>query len=127
MGQIKAIRRKYANMEKVEKDQPLSVSHPLFPFWARLKISKNRPTLVIDEEKKINRKTGKEEDGFVHREVTHTEKKDYMLVEPNPDKTDIEKMYIKRPSWLPKRLFRLETKFDMPKNLEEQYSKNNKK
>ena len=29
-----------------------------FPFWARLKISKNRTTLVIDEDKAKNKKTG---------------------------------------------------------------------
>lgn len=28
-----------------------------FPFWARIKICKNRPTLVIDETEVINKKT----------------------------------------------------------------------
>ena len=31
-----------------------------FPFWARLKISKNRTTLIIDEEIVINKKSKKE-------------------------------------------------------------------
>ena len=37
-----------------EKDFPNE-----FPFWARLKIGKKRTTLVIDEEKVINKKTKK--------------------------------------------------------------------
>ena len=33
-----------------------------FSFWARLKIDKNRTTLVIDEVKDIDKKMGKVED-----------------------------------------------------------------
>lgn len=99
-----------------------------FPFWARLKISKNRTTLVIDEEPVVNKKTKKTEDGFVHRESIHTKKKDYEEIKPNPDKDDQEPMYLKRPRKLPKRMFKPHEKnLDMPKHLKEKYEKNNKK
>ncbi len=98
-----------------------------FPFWARLKISKNRTTLVIDEERSINNKTKKVEDMFVHREAIHTKKKDYEEISPNPDPNDSEPMYLKRPSKLPKTLFNPHNKqLNMPKHLKERYSKNNK-
>lgn len=76
-----------------------------FPFWARLKISKNRTTLVIDEDKALNKQTKKYEDGFVHREATHTYRKDFEKIEPNPDKNDKQPMYLKRPKKHPKRMF----------------------
>lgn len=38
-----------------------------FPFWARLKISKDRTTLVIDEEEAYNKQNRRKEPGFVHR------------------------------------------------------------
>jgi hypothetical protein len=69
-----------------------------FPFWARLKIDKQRTTLVIDEEQVLNKKTKKQEDGFVHREVIHTLKKEYEKITPNPDRTDPKPMYLKRPA-----------------------------
>ena len=77
--QLAAIRRNYAKNSKSLKKQQKSVevkkipkceSAPIaekkasmdlnkfpteFPFWARLRISKNRTTLVIDEEKKIDK------------------------------------------------------------------------
>lgn len=99
-----------------------------FPFWARLKISKKRTTLVIDEERIVDKKSKKLEDGFVHREATHTNKKDFEKINPNPDKTDSKPMYLKRPTKLPKRLFEPHNKdLDMPQNLKDRYSKNNKK
>ena len=99
-----------------------------FPFWARLKISKNRTTLVIDEEHFIDKKSKKEEDGYVHREATHTKKKDYEEIKPNPDKFDKSPMYLKRPSKLPKRMFAPHNKdLEMPKHLKEKYDKNNRK
>lgn len=99
-----------------------------FPFWARLKISKKRTTLVIDEEDIIDKKTKRKESGFVHREATHTNKKDYEEIKPNPDKTDKKPMYLKRPSKMPKRMFEPHNKdLDMPKHLRERYDKNNQK
>lgn len=99
-----------------------------FPFWARLKISKKRTTLVIDEERIVDKKSKKLEDGFVHREATHTYKKDFEKINPNPDKTDSKPMYLKRPTKLPKRLFEPHNKdLDMPQNLKDRYGKNNKK
>ena len=99
-----------------------------FPFWARLKISKDRTTLVIDEKDVINKKTKKLESGFVHRESTHTKKKDYEEINPNPDKSDPNPMYLKRPEELPKRLFKPHNKeLDMPEHLQKRYEKNNKK
>ena len=99
-----------------------------FPFWARLKINKNRTTLVIDEAPARNKKTNKYEDGFVHRESIHTYKKDYEEVFPNPDRKDPKPMYLKRPTKLPKRMFKPHEKdLGMPKHLRERYKKNNKK
>ena len=100
-----------------------------FPFWARLKISKNRTTLVIDEAVVINKKTKKEEPGFVHREATHSpKKKEYEAIIPNPDPDDSDPMYLKRPRKLPKRLFSPHNKrLNMPKELRERYERNNEK
>lgn len=99
-----------------------------FPFWARLKISKNRTTLVIDETKIEDKKTKKTEDAFVHREATHTKKKEFEEITPNPDKTDKNSMYLKKPSKLPKRLFKPHNKnLSMPNNLKARYDKNNLK
>lgn len=99
-----------------------------FPFWARLKIDKSRTTLVIDEDKAYNKQKKKFEDGFVHREATSQMHKDYEKIEPNPDKSKSEPMYLKRPRKTPKRLFEPHNKeLDMPKNLKERYEKNNKK
>ncbi len=98
-----------------------------FPFWARLKISKNRTTLVIDEAQAYNKKLKKDEDGFVHREAIHTKRKSYEEIKPNPDKNDPEPMYLKPPRKLPKRMFRPHEKdLDMPKHLQERYETNNK-
>lgn len=90
----------------------------LFPFWARLKIGKNRTTLVIDEEG----------EDFVHREATHTPKSDHTMISPNPDKNDPKPMYLKRPRKLPKRMFKPHNKpLDLPEELKKQYEPNNKK
>ena len=97
-----------------------------FPFWARLKIGKKRTTLVIDEEMVVNKKTKKVEEGFVGRESTHTFRKDYEKIFPNPDKDDSEPMYLKRPTKKPKRLFEPHNKnLFMPKSLKDKYNKNN--
>ena len=99
-----------------------------FPFWARLKINKNRTTLVIDEEPVVNKKTKKIDEGYVHREAIHTKKKGYEEIKPNPDRTDPDPMYLKKPSKLPKRLFKPHEKdLDMPIHLQERYEKNNNK
>lgn len=99
-----------------------------FPFWARLKISKKRTTLVIDKEDVVDKKTKKQEPGFVHREATHTARKDYEKIDPNPDKADPDPMYLKRPSKLPQRMFEPHNKnLDMPEHLKEKYKNNNNK
>ncbi len=99
-----------------------------FPFWARFKPSKNRTTLVIDEEMVKDKRSGKIVEGFVHRESIHTEKKDYEKIYPNPDKDDPKPMYLKRPTKRPKREFKPHNKnLDMPQSLQERYEKNNKK
>ena len=98
-----------------------------FPFWARLKIYKNRTTLVIDEERGLTNRTQKEEDLFVHREATHTKGHGEPIV-PNPDKIDPKPMYLKPPSKLPKRLFKPHNKtLDMPEKLRQRYEQNNHK
>lgn len=104
-----------------------------FPFWARLKISKKRTTLVIDEEPAYNKKKKIMEDGFVHREAIHANDdcsnvKDCEEINPNPDVTDNRPMFLKRPRKLPKRLFEPHNKnLVMPEHLIERYDKNNKK
>ena len=99
-----------------------------FPFWARLKISKNRTTLIIDDEATYNKKSRKFSNNFVHREATHTYKKDYEEVKPNPDKNDNESMYLKRPRKHSQDLFKPHNKnLTMPERFAERYSKNNKK
>lgn len=99
-----------------------------FPFWARIKISKKRTTLVIDEDKALNKKTKKLEDGFVHREATSKYHKGFEEITPNPDKDKTESMYLKSPRKLPKRMFEPHNKnLSMPKHLKERYSKNNRK
>ena len=98
-----------------------------FPFWARMKIAKNRTTLVIDEEPYFNSKSGRFNNKFVHREATHSYKKDYEEVIPNPDNKDNKPMYLKRPRKHPQELFKPHNKvLTMPENLKEKYSKNNK-
>lgn len=99
-----------------------------FPFWARLKIGKNRTALVIDEEPVVDKRTEKTVDGFVHREATHSYNKRFTEVTPNPDKSDKRPMYLKRPDVKPKILFKPHNKeLDMPDWLIEMYDKNNHK
>lgn len=99
-----------------------------FPFWARLKISKNRTTLVIDETSVKNKKTGKTVEGFVHREATSQHHKGYEEIKPNPDKSKIDPMYLKSPRKIPKTLVKPHNKqLDMPDFLKERYKNNNKK
>lgn len=123
-AQKRAIRASYAKKaEKEKKELPKK-----FPFWARFRMSKQRTTLVIDEEPVVNKKTQKLEDGYVHREATHTAKSEYEKIYPNPDKSDPDPMYLKRPRKHPKKLFEPHNKnLDMPEELRERYSKNNKK
>ena len=98
-----------------------------FPFWARLKIDKNRTTLVIDEIKDIDKKTGKVEDLFVHREATHT-KGHVEEINPNPDKNDIKLMYLLSPRVHLKYLFVTNDKnLDIPEKLRLRYEINNQK
>lgn len=99
-----------------------------FPFWARMKISKNRTTLVIDDEPTYNNKSGKFSNNFVHRESTHSYRKDYEEIKPNPDINDSKPMYLKRPTKMNQRLFNPHNKdLSMPEHLKQRYKKNNKK
>jgi len=111
-------------MKKNKKEFPTE-----FPFWARLKISKNRTTLVIDEEKVINKKNKKIEDGFVHREATKQYHKGFEVILPNPDKDKRPNpMYLKSPRKIPKDMVKVHNKeLEMPQFLKDRYSKNNKK
>ena len=98
------------------------------PFWTRMKVGEKHPALIIDREKVVNKKTKKEEPGFVYREGTHTYKKDREELKPNPDRTDKDPMYLKRPEKKPQRLFEPHNKkLDMPKHLKQRYDKNNYK
>lgn len=99
-----------------------------FPFWARLRIGKRRPTLVIDEEDILDKKEHKIVPGFVDRESIHAYKKGRMKLSPNPDKNDPNPMYLKSPRKKPQELFTPMTKkLDMPKELIDMYDKNNYK
>jgi len=101
-----------------------------FPFWAKLKISKHRPTLVIDEEQ-----DNKNRILFVHRESIHcTEDNKYVLsgdyekIYPNPDRTDKKPMYLKRPRKHPIKVFEPHNGgLTMPEDLRQRYDKNNHK
>ena len=73
------------NVSKQKKEFPKK-----FPFWARLKISKKRTTLVIDEEEIVDKKSRKKEEGYVHREATHTPKKDFEKI--NKNKQDFQNL-----------------------------------
>ena len=133
-AQKKAIRKSYAVKAK-QKPSP-NVEPAVkgkrefpkkFPFWARLRISKNRTTLVIDEEQGIDKKTKKEADLFVHREATHTKGHGEPII-PNPDRDDPDPMYLRSPRKLPKKLFIPHNKdLDMPEELKQRYEKNNHK
>lgn len=120
------------NQPKKKVSETETIMFPdTFPFWARLKISKNRTTLVIDETEVLNKKTKKLEEGFVHREATSKYHKGFEEIKPNPDKDKRKKkepMYLKSPRKHPKRLLKPHNKkLDMPNNLKERYAKNNNK
>ena len=114
---------------KKKKSQNKKETFPSkFPFWARFKKNKNRTTLVIDEEFVKRKNSDKYDDCFVHREATHSYRKDYEEIKPNPDKDDSKPMYLKRPTKKPKKMFEPHNKnLRMPKHLKEKYLKNNKK
>ncbi len=119
--------------KSARKKVDLKKDHPMFPFWARLRMGKWRTTLVIDEEKSLNNKTNKIEDQFVHREATtptddEARNKKFERISPNPDKTKAEDMLLKSPRKHPKHMFELHNKdMDMPKELKDKYDKNNHK
>ncbi len=100
-----------------------------FPFWGRLKISKNRTTLVIDEETIIDKKTKKLIEGFVHREATSKYHKGFEEISPNPDKDKRpNSMYLKTPRKISKKMIKPHNKhLEMPQFLIDKYNKNNKK
>ena len=57
--------------KNVVQSKPKKSFPDKFPFWARLKISKNRTTLVIDETDAYNKVKKRMEPGFLHREAIH--------------------------------------------------------
>ena len=110
-------------MAKNKKEFPTK-----FPFWARYIKNKNRTTLVIDEERVKCKNSDKYEDCYVHRESTHSYRKDFEKIDPNPDKDDKRPMYLKRPTKKSKNLFIVHNKkLYMPQHLIDRYNKNNKK
>lgn len=103
-----------------------------YPFWARLRIGKQRTTLVIDDEVISDKKnTKKRVNGFVHREATSVYHKGFEVISPNPDKNRAKKgedMYLKSPRKLPQKLIMPHEKtLSMPDNLKRRYAKNNRK
>ncbi len=77
------------NKKKIIKKSAEKSFPEEFPFWARLRISKNRTTLVIDEDLAKDKKKNKMVKGYVHREATSTANKKYEKIEPNPDRSKI--------------------------------------
>lgn len=66
--------------------------------------------------------------GFVDREATHSYRKDFEKIFPNPDISDKQPMYLNRLTKKPKRLFEpYNKKLIMPKHLKDRYDKNNHK
>lgn len=133
-AQKKAIRAYYAKKKAQEQQTakkrsavPKTRTDQLpteFPFWARLRIEKRRPALVIDEALAYDKNKKEMVDGYVHREVTHSYKSEYEEIKPNPNKADKAKMYLKRPSKKPKYLFvPLGERWHMPATLKTRYSK----
>lgn len=121
------MKKKNKNSIEVKEKETEEKKH-LFPFWGRLKIGKKRPTLVIDEEEVVHKKTKQKVPGYVHRETTHNKDKGYEEVKPNPDKPDSEPMYLKGARKIPQSLVKpLKEDFDMPEHLKKRYSKNNRK
>lgn len=122
-------RKRLQNLSEIKENNIKKNVFPAeFPFWARLKISKNRTTLVIDEDIVKNKKTNKIVEAFVHREATSQYHKGFEVIKPNPDKDKEEPMYLKSPRKIPKTLIKPHNKnLDMPQTLKERYSKNNKK
>lgn len=126
------IRKAYAERAAKQKAEqktakPKKEMPTKYPFWARLKIYKNRTTLVIDDSSAYDKQNKKMVDGYVHREATHT-KGHGEHISPNPDKTDSDEMYLKSPTKLPKRFFKPHNKdLDMPQFLIDRYDKNNHK
>lgn len=99
-----------------------------YPFWARIKLSKHRTTLVIDDAPAYDKQKKETVPGYVHREATHTKSKNTEEINPNPDRDDPEPMQLKRPKKHPQRLFEPHNKdLDMPQELIERYDKNNHK
>lgn len=106
-AQLKAIRRSYfkrshqdtGDVSENKKDS-VGVENKenffpdKFPFWARLRFEKKRPTLVIDEDLAYDKQRNKMVDGYVHREVTHSNNKNTEKVTPNPDKNDSGDMFL---------------------------------
>lgn len=122
------INKSRENLDKKKKNIQKGEFPSEFPFWARLKISKNRTTLVIDEDIVKNKQNNKYEEGFVHREASSKYHKGFEKIEPNPDKDKKEPMYLKSPRKIPKTLVKPHNKsLDMPQHLKDRYSKNNNK
>lgn len=121
-GRGKATERKETGVVEVE------VRTQRFPFWAKLKIAKRRPTLVIDEDMVMDKQKKRFVPGFVHRETTHSEELATETIFPNPDPTDSEPMHLKSPRKLPKRFFApIDRQMTMPEHLQKRYEKNNNK
>ncbi len=109
-------------------NESMQVFPDKYPFWARLKISKRRTTLVIDEAQAVDKQKKKVVPGYVHREATSVKHKGLEEIKPNPDKTKKQPMYLKPAKKLPKQLFEPHNKpLDMPEELRKRYEGNNRK
>ena len=132
-----AVRRYYAKKKQKEQSERPAQSTPnapkkdfpkTFPFWARLKISKRRTTLVIDDSPALDKQKNEMVDGYVHREATSQYHKGFEEISPNPDRDKSSPMYLKSPRKLPKYFFEPHNKdLDMPESLKKRYEKNNHK
>lgn len=124
----KTIKKKQSVKNPTVKEHATTALSKSFPFWGRLKIDKNRITLVIDETNVVNKQTKRVVEGYVHREGTHTANKKYEKISPNPNKNDNKPLYLKKPRKIPKILVKpMKKQLNMPESLKRKYEKNNKK
>ncbi len=129
--QLMKIRQYYAkkSLYPVSKNNRSIVLRGKYPFWAKMVIGGDHPSLIIDScIAKDKRKNNKLVPGFLYRESTHSNGNGYEKIYPNPDPTDFRPMYLKRPQKKPKTLFvAWKKKMNMPQGLIDRYNKNNRK
>ena len=101
--------------------QPKSVHRAKFPdnppFWGRLMIGGNHPTVVVEEKLTWDKQKKKEVEGFVHRELTHSTKISGTPI-MNPDIKDKRPVKLQKPKDIPQRLVKpLDKDWEIPQEI----------